>query len=150
MAETIEISVGEPVAVELGELRFQVRRREVGSDGGVSIELYAQQASEPEELIRFDLFRDDPHYHVPATNPKPRRIDPASDGDPLEFALAGIRSLPELLKEAGHPARATAADALDLADAAERVRAAVAGAPEPSETRSFDLTPELRKLLGQE
>src|SRR5262245_16336442 len=108
MPEYLEIRVGEPVEVDAelasGRLRVRVRRREVGGDGGVSIELSGAVRGEPTELLRFDLFRRDPHYHVPASDPAQIDLDAARDGEPLEFALACIRQrLPELLGRADQP-----------------------------------------------
>ena len=154
MAETITISTGEPLHVDCGSLRFTVRRREVGSDGGHSIALYGPKGGEDEEaleLIRFDLFRNDPHYHVPASQPKPTSIRAEAPGAALEFALGAIRDrLPALLDEAGHPDFAREAEALALSEIAEQVRQATARAPEPSETTQFPLTAEARKALGME
>ncbi len=95
MPAYLEIHVGEPVEVDAdlrpGRLRVSVRRREVGDDGGFTLELSGAVAGEPAELLRFDLFRRDPHYHVPASNPAPIDLDPARDGEPLEFAIACLR-----------------------------------------------------------
>src|SRR5262245_13371652 len=108
MPATLEIRVGEPLEVDAelrpGRLVAGVRRREVGDDGGVSLELSGALSGEPEELLRFDLFRRDPHYHVPASDPAQIDLDPARDGDPLEFALTRLRErLPALLERAKFP-----------------------------------------------
>jgi hypothetical protein len=149
MPASLEIRVGEPVELDAelasGRLRVRVRRREVGDDGGVSIELAGATGGEPTELLRFDLFRRDPHYHVPASDPAQIDLDPARDGEPLEFALTCIRErLRELLDRAKSPelARAVEASAASaLADLAERVRAAVTSAPEPSSSYRIELDP---------
>lgn len=146
MAPHLEIRVGEPVHVDValrsGRLRASVRRREVGDDGGLSLELSGGVEGEPEELLRFDLFRREPHYHVPASS-APIGLDPAREGEPLEFALACLRErLPELLERAGFAALArslAATDRSELAAFAERVRAATESAPEPSSSQRIEL-----------
>src|SRR5262245_53347681 len=151
-AREIEIRIGEPVEVEMelrpGLLRATVRRREVGEDGGVTIEISGALGSEPEELLRFDLFRRDPHYHVPASDPAQIDLDPARDGAPLEFALACLGDrLPALLERAKFPELARAADAASpsaLRTFAERVRQAVTSAPEPSSSFRVELPPGTR------
>jgi hypothetical protein len=143
MPERLEIRIGEPVEVEFERLRFSVRRREVGEDGGHTIEVSGPVAGEPAELLRFDLFRRGPHYHVPATNPSQIDLDPVRDGDPLEFVVACLRDrLAALLAQAQFPELASSIGALGpaaLAGLAERVRAAVKAAPEPSSSYEIEL-----------
>ena len=153
MTETIAIAVGEPVHVELEHLRVSIRRREVGDDGGLSIEIHEREhereGETPRELLRFDAFRDDPHYHVPASEPKPRSIDARGARAALAFAVTAIgQRLVPLLDEAGYPEHARRAEALDLAAAARRVEQAAAKAPEPGEPNHYPLTPEVREALG--
>ena len=149
MAQKLLVRIGEPVEVELEGLRVSVRRREVGPDGGHTLEVSGPVAGERAELLRFDLFRLGPHYHVPASNPDQVDLDPA-DGDPLEFALDCLRDrLASLLAEAAFPelARSVAAQPpAALAGFAERVRAAVKQAPEPSTSYEIEI-PESGTVL---
>src|SRR5262245_34225484 len=143
MPEKLVVWVGEPVEVEQGGVRVGVRRRELGVDGGYTLEVSGSIGGERAELLRFDLFRRGPHYHVPASNPEPIDLDPARDGDPLEFALACLRErLAPLLAQAGFPEIARAVEALPraaLAGFAERVRTAVKEAPEPSSSYEIEV-----------
>ena len=149
MPERLRIQIGEPIEVEFHRLRLCVRRREVGEDGGHTIEVIevlevsGPVAEEPRELLRFDLFRRGPHYHVPASNPAQIDLDPLRDGDPLEFALGCLRDrLAPLLAQAQFPELARSIGALGpaaLASLAERVRAAVKDAPEPSSSYEIEL-----------
>jgi hypothetical protein len=150
MPSYLEIRVGEPVQVDAelrpARLRASVRRREVGDDGGHSIELSGALGGEPAELLRFDLFRRDPHYHVPAGDPAQIDVDRARDGEPLEFALACLRErLPALLERAKFPELAEALVEVPpaaLAAFADRVRDAVKSAPEPSSSYRIELPSE--------
>ena len=149
--EWITISTGEAVRVECPPLYFCVRRREVGADGGLSLELYGpREDADAEELIRFDLFRDDPHYHGPASEPKPVSLSVPAASTPLDTALAQLSGrLPELLVDAGHARDAQAAHAAP-ADLAERLRDACERAPEPVDSKRFPLNAQMRILLGME
>lgn len=148
MAEFIEIATGSPVEVPCGPLVFRIRRREVGEDGGLSIELHRTGDSENTEILRFDLFRKDPHYHVPAGTSTPTgHIDPSSDS--LEYALNRLgRELPDMLRAADAADQADPVEALAMGPVIAQLRTAAASAPEPSEVRRIELTPEIRKLVG--
>jgi hypothetical protein len=149
----LEIRKGEPVEVDFAcgprSLRFSICRRDVGDDGGHTVALVgplggarpgAEEAVEPPEILRFDLFRRDPHYHVPSSEPKQIDIDRARDGDAVEFALAAIGTrLGDLIDRAGHSELAASLDPASLAGLAERVRAAVAAAPEPTTSYWIEL-----------
>jgi len=149
MPAFLEIRTGEPVEAESefgsGRLHVSVRRREVGEDGGVTIEVCGAVEGEPTELLRFDLFRRAPHYHVPASNPAQIDLDPARDGDPLDFAIACIgERLAQLLAQAKYAELARSIEATPpaaLAALAERVRAAVKAAPEPTSSYRIELPP---------
>ena len=148
MAEFIEIAAGEPVEVPCGPLVFRLRRREVGEDGGISIELYGSSEGEESELLRFDLFRKDPHYHVPAGTSKPTgHIDPASDA--LGYALDRIEhELATMLREADAAEHAESVEALVMDPVIGHLREAAETAPAPGEARRIELTPEIRELVG--
>ena len=150
MAEFITISTGDPVHVDFAGFRASVRRRDVGEDGGFSIELLGPEEGARQELLRFDVFRNDPHYHVPASNPKQINMTAQSPEESLGFVLdCFAKRLPELLREASFPELAAQVDPNGMGAVAERVRIATSEAPEPSSTQRVELTPEIRKLLGQ-
>lgn len=73
-------------------------------DSGVSLHVYGRLNGEEKEYLRFDCFREDPHYHYVAWSKKSNEvlhIDPVMEGDPLTWALERIRSrLPQMLRRA--------------------------------------------------
>ena len=148
MAEYIDIAVGEPLEVACGALRFRLRRREVGTDGGLSLELHGTGDEEEKEILRYDLFRQDPHFHIPAGTAKPTgHLEPGSDV--LSHALGRIRDeFPALLQEAGASQYLSSIDGVELEPLIAQLQAAAANAPDPTETRRIELTPEVRELLG--
>lgn len=74
-------------------------------DRGVSIHVYAVRDGERFEHLRFDCFDEDPHYHYVSWRDKSNEmihIDPVAAGDPVEWALARLRTrLPQMLSRAG-------------------------------------------------
>lgn len=157
MAEFIEIATGEAVEVDVplapGERRlfFRVLRREVGPDGGLSLELHGGAADDTAELLRFDLFRDDPHFHIPATRTEPTgHLEP--DGTHSEL-VAGIvaragMELSDWLRTAGEAETAEALGDPPYKDLAKRLADAVATAPEPVKRIRVELTPTVRRATG--
>ena len=74
-------------------------------DRGVSIHVFAEVGGERREVLRFDCFQEDPHYHYvswAARSNEMLHVDPVADGDPLAWALERIRTrLPQMLERAG-------------------------------------------------
>jgi len=150
MTEYVEIGVGKAIDIGEGGLNFRVLQRSVDEDGGVSIEVCGAVEGAETQLIRFDLFRGDPHYHVPASEPKPIRLEGKSPDEAMDFALQCIRErLTELLGEAGYPQLGDAASSAQCAEAARRVEEAARQAPAPSDFQRIELTPEVRRALGE-
>lgn len=85
-------------------------------DSGVSLHVCGRQDGEWRELLRFDCFDEDPHYHYisfPNQMNDMVHLDPIADGDPLAWALERIRTrLPQML------GRARAGDLVQRIDAA--------------------------------
>jgi len=74
-------------------------------DSGVSLHVFGRHGGEYLEYLRFDCFREEPHYHYVCWAQKSNEvlhIDPVADGDPLAWALERIRTrLPQMLARAG-------------------------------------------------
>ena len=152
VTEYVEIGAGKAIEIDAGNLSLRVVRRRVAEDGGISIEVCGPVDGAETQLIRFDLFRGDPHYHVPSSDPKPIRLEGKSADEAMDFALGCIRArLPELLREAGYSQLAGAASAEQRTQAALRVEEAAQQAPEPepADFQRIELTPEVRRALGE-
>ena len=88
--------------VGLGGLRFEVTHRSLGEDGGPTIAVYGGVDGKDVQVLRFDCFRKDPHYHMPPGSKDSLHLDPASVGDGLEWSLTQIKEhVPEMLATAG-------------------------------------------------
>jgi len=106
-------------------------------DSGVSLHVFGRHGDGLLEYLRFDCFREEPHYHYVSWSEKSNEvlhIDPVADGDPLAWALERIRTrLPQMLRRAGAVDVARAVDAAlvesvlpRIAEAAYRARYRVA------------------------
>ena len=94
-------------------------------DRGVSLHVYSEQDGEERELLRFDCFQEDPHYHYVSWRDKTNEmvhLDPVADGDPLAWALERIRTrLPQMLARAGAADVAARVDLAAVEEALPRV-----------------------------
>jgi hypothetical protein len=94
-------------------------------DRGVSLHVFAEQDGEQRELLRFDCFVEDPHYHYISWRARTNdmvHVDPIADGDALAWAIERIRTrLPQMLERAGAPEVARRIDAAALEEALPRV-----------------------------
>ena len=96
---------GEDVMVGKGTVRFKLGYRDVISDQGVSVSVHADVAGEEAELLRFDCFEHQPHYHYgPQKKDERLYLDWTTEGDPVEWTLFHLANrLPAMLDRAGYP-----------------------------------------------
>lgn len=99
--------------IEAGNIRFGLEMRTVGRDGGLAIHVLGDVAGQEIELLAFDCFRDNPHYHYGPRNKNERIFwDTTVVPDTLEWTLEQFRKgrLPAMLTRAGYPTVAAALD----------------------------------------
>ena len=120
--------------IEAGNIRFGLEmRRQASGDGGLAIHVLSELAgntgrvfTEETELLAFDCFRDDPHYHYGPRN-KNHRIfwDKTLVPDPLGWCLDQFKSgkLKAMLERAGYPGVAADLDEDLLAAVLPKVEA---------------------------
>ena len=127
-----DMRVSEKKTFNVGGLSFTVLHRELGekygSDGGVSIEVYGHVDGERTQVLRFDCFRKEPHYHMPPSSPGQLALDPKKVGNGLEWSFKQIREhLPEMIQTAGFVDLAKTVDREVLREeAVTQVRGAIA------------------------
>ena len=114
-----------PASLEIGGLRFDASFRSLGATLRVEGRLDGRWT----EMLRFDDFVDDPHFHAPAHGDQ-IPFDRASLGEPLAWYVAQIRDhLAEWLEKAGFGAVLETVDVeavtLDAERVAEAMRACV-------------------------
>ena len=102
-------------------IKFGIEYRDLLSDQGVCVHVLGDVSDDDEhELLRFDCFDHEPHYHYgPQKRNQRLMLDKTTEGDSLDWTLQQIRErLPEMIDRAGYPELAEAARDLDL-DAAQ-------------------------------
>ena len=50
--------------IEAAGLRFVIRYRHFGGDEGPSAEVYVRATDDWRQALRYDCFRQDPHWHI--------------------------------------------------------------------------------------
>jgi len=97
--------------ISAGGLEFFLENRggRDDGDGGPSLQVLGDVNGEKVQLLRFDMFRNCPHYHYAPDGRNQRYdLDPLIIDDGMGWALGLIgRRLPALLAKAGQPALAT-------------------------------------------
>ena len=105
-----------------GALQFHAEDRSTGRDGGPSLQVYCTDAGSPVQILRFDMFRNQPHYHyAPMGQDLRYNLDPLTLDDGIGWVIGLLGSkLPQVLAKAGYEQLATP----------ENVSAAMAALPE--------------------
>lgn len=103
---------GNPI-IAAGNIRFGLEMRTVGKDGGPAIHVLGDVAGQEIELLAFDCFRVNPHYHYgPRYKNERIFIDKTVVPDSLAWTLDLFKhgKLPTMLERAGYPTIAAALD----------------------------------------
>ena len=110
MAEKSDVIVGE------GTIRFGLEYRDAMSDQGLCVHALGDVDGEEVELLRFDCFDHQPHYHYgPQKDNERYMLDKTTGGDPLDWTLIQLRTrLPEMLQRAGYDDLAAKVDTSEL------------------------------------
>jgi hypothetical protein len=107
--------------LDIGGLQFEASFR----GAGATLRVFGAVAGQRTELLRFDDFIDEPHYHVPAEGDA-IMFDRAILGEPLDWFVSQIRDhLDELLTTAGFAEVLPGVDLRAVTDNAERIRKAM-------------------------
>jgi hypothetical protein len=90
--------------IEAGAVCFALQYRALMPDQGVSLQVVGEVDGHPAELLRFDCFDQNPHYHYdPEGRNERQTIDKTTAGNPLGWTLKQLRTrLPEMLCKAGY------------------------------------------------
>ena len=113
--------------LEVGGVRINVEYRRLGGDRGPAVRVYGDVDGRPTQLLRFDCFENDPHYHyAPDSRDDHRKLNPQEVPDPLAWTLAQLSgNLVSMIRTAGYEAVADRVDQAAVADAIPRVEAAL-------------------------
>ncbi len=87
----------------LGPLRVIVEYRRTDVDEGPSIRIYGTEAGQLRQVLRFDCFVDDPHYHYdPDGGDELHHMRDEGIEEPVEWTVHCLeRNLSEMIRRAG-------------------------------------------------
>lgn len=93
--------MGETIAA--GGLQFFLENRTVAEDGGPSLQVLAEVEKQIVQLLRFDMFYKQPHYHYAPNGQNIRyNLDLLVFDDGIGWVMGLLRSkLPQLVAKAG-------------------------------------------------
>ena len=114
--------VSEPIEIDLGGVRFSASFR---APAGATLRVSAQVEGDWREVLRFDDFVEQPHFHVPAEG-NATMVDREADGVPLEFFVVQLRDhLREMLVQGGFSEILETVDPDTVTNNIDRVRQAM-------------------------
>ena len=88
-------------------------RKELMPDQGLCIQVYSEIDGHDTEILRFDCFDQDPHYHYGPENHNIRlHLDKTTAGNPVGWTMDNIRNkLPAMVRRSGYDALADGLEA---------------------------------------
>ena len=149
---SLEIRKGADSQLDVGGLRFVACRREVDViDGGITLYVRSALPGDDRELLRFDLFRNRPHYHAPASNEKETQIDASAAVTVDEWGIENLTlRAGELVLEAGFHDLSPSLDLPSIRQAAPALRRLLAGLALPTEISHFPIpAARLAEIRGE-
>ena len=113
--------------LEVGGLTFRAEYRTQGDDRGPAIRVFGDVNGEPKQVLRFDCFEDDPHYHYDPTGMNLKfSMDELTMGDPLSFSLAQIgKHVGTMTDKAGFPEAAARVNQEEITGRLDDIRSLV-------------------------
>ncbi len=114
---------------EVGGVELRVDDRNFGSDGGPSVRVYGAADGKDIQLLRFDCFRKDPHYHYdPSRKNDQRHLDKASVPDSIAWTIEQLgQNLVEMIQTAGYGSVAESVDQAAVAQVLPEVESLMRG-----------------------
>ena len=97
---------------QVGGVELHVDNRAITGDGGPSVRVYGDVDGEAVQLLRFDCFRKDPHYHYdPSGRNDQRHLDKATVPDSIGWTMEQLgNNLAEMIRTASYDAVAAGVD----------------------------------------
>lgn len=96
--------------IELGGLKFVIENRIAGKDGGPALRIFGDVDGESVQVLRFDCFHNDPHYHyAPTGKNEMHHLD--KDADNIAWSIEQVKTrIDEMIRTAGFDALANSID----------------------------------------
>lgn len=105
----------------LGRFKFRVVYRVAGDDQGLTIHVFGPRLGSAEEVLRFDCFRDQPHYHL-GWSYRDERFTEIQDSAPFDWAVRQIRSNMNALLDSAEADSMNDSEVAGLLDAADLIQ----------------------------
>jgi hypothetical protein len=124
--------------IEAGGVRLNVEYRTFGGDRGPAVRVYAEIDGRPVQLLRFDCFDNDPHYHYdPDGRDDHRKLHRQEVPDPVAWTLAQLSgNVVSMIRTAGYDAVADRVDPDAVTEAIPQVEAAIRDLTRAAATRA--------------
>ena len=92
------------LTIEVDKLCFNVRYSNLNTDRGPSLRIYGEVEGQPVQLLRFDCFEHEPHFHYdPEGKNNQLRLDKANVSDPIAWAMDYLQgNITSLVRIAGY------------------------------------------------
>ena len=102
----------------VGPLRITVEHRGTPDDAGPAVSVFGLVGNREKQLLRFDCFANDPHYHYdPDGKNELHHMNDEAIVDPVEWTLHRLeRNVPEMIRRAGFGALADQVDSTRVAE----------------------------------
>ena len=109
-----------------GRIKFGLEYRDLLSDQGVCINVFGEVGGEDVELLRFDCFDNEPHYHYGPENQNERlMLDITTEGGSLDWVLNKFSErLPEMIERGGYQELSEDARSMDMSGSIDELSAA--------------------------
>lgn len=113
--------------IEAGGLKFAVEYRQFGGDRGSAIRVYGSVNGVETQLLRFDCFEKDPHYHYdPDGKNQVLHLHPEFDNE--VWSVDHIEhNLKVMVRLAGYPEIAERINTDEIQSAVPKIRKAMSG-----------------------
>lgn len=114
--------------LEIGGVICAIDFRRTDEDRGPSIRVFGDCAGQRVQLLRFDCFENDPHYHyAPTGTNQVFHLDPLTMGSPVGFSLCQLSLHTQaMVAKAGYAEFAAGIDQEALAAGIDSIREAIA------------------------
>jgi len=115
------------LTIGVSGLRFNVRYSKTNTDRGPSLRIYGDVEGKPVQLLRFDCFEHEPHFHYdPEGKNNQLRMDKTKVSDPIAWSMDYLQgNVTSLVRIAGYSALADQLDEGVLATALPTVEKAL-------------------------
>ena len=97
---------------QVGGVELHVDNRSITDDGGPAVRVYGDVDGKAVQLLRFDCFRKDPHYHYdPSGRNDQHHLDTATVPDSIGWTMEQLgNNLAEMIRTASYDGVAAGVD----------------------------------------